>query len=428
MPAVPIPRIDMPTSQQFFESYVAKQLPVIVTNLFRGQPITEIDSLEKARTRFGDTKLTVRREYVSASASSDFTSREMSFNDFWDLVNMKAEDKYVCSEYDIPANIMASFRLPEVCNDLGNSMPEVLSFPRKYGDHDLVLNLFMAGPQTKSHLHYDGDQRQVLLYQVFGVKEVILFHPRSGYKLRPLDGPLLPTSGIYFDRMPQDERSAFLDEAEAYVGTLYPGDAIYMPSLFWHHFDYLTHAMSFNIRFGRNPFGRFLCVDNFHRDNYLQTFGSKLGGKVDLIPISFRGGFQELISSYLAPSENLLEKVKLVRSTASKLCLEFCPDAHSEHYCTPERENEALAKILIDIGEKAIYSDPELIMQSRPVGMATLSQRQQIEIKSTKYGYTPELLSTLLNNRLGKHGLERLTRVEAAVFLTYMRSPGACIA
>ena len=48
-------------------------------------------------------------------------------------------------------------------------------------------NVFIAGRGNKAHIHYDGDQRQVLLYQVFGRKEVILLPPASGAPFKPLD-------------------------------------------------------------------------------------------------------------------------------------------------------------------------------------------------------------------------------------------------
>jgi Cupin-like domain len=285
----------------------------------------------------------------------------------------------------------------------------------------------MAGANNKAHLHYDGDHRQVLLYQVFGEKRVTLFHPDAGYKLMPLDGPFFCAGGIFFDKLSDDERLRVVDDANGFTGTLFPGDTLYMPLLFWHHLDYLTDAMSFNIRFGRNKYGRFLCPDNFHRDNYIQIFGSRLGGQTTRIPESLQRGFDSLVACYLESAPSLREKVRAIRGTLRDLCREFCPDAQVDKLCTAGREEALLDEIIRDIGSLTPYSPLDFIRSSRLFGPITSAQKRQIEVKAAASGYSQWMLGRILFNRLGKRSVDGLTRTEAAIFLSYLQSPGASL-
>jgi lysine-specific demethylase 8 len=412
----------MPDVETFFTQYAFKRKPVVITDLFAGEPIRQITRLEDAKAAFGDVGLRVRDEYASLAVSSSPAHQTMTFNEYWDFVKANPLTTMVCTEYEIPAKIMMHFKLPGVCNRSDADQEEILSLPRKYGDYDLHANLFLANRHNKAHLHYDGDHRQVLLYQVFGRKLVILFQPESSVKLKPLDGPFFSASGVYLDQMSEDEKFAFIDHADGYYTILNPGEAIYIPMLIWHHLEYIDDAMSFNIRFGRNKYGRFLS-DNFHRDLYIQTFASKLGDP-SIVISKYEQAIASVIAEYLKPAPSLLDKVKGARKVFKELAAQFCAEARAHEYC-PEREEQVLEKIMLDIGETLRYRSPEFIAATRPVGPATSLQKQQLEARAVSCGYSPKVLKHVLYNRIGKQKIDQLTKAEAALFLSYLRSPGA---
>ncbi len=425
MPAKSIARVSMPSEMSFFTDYVSTQTPVIITNVFEGQAIREIKTLSLAKKVLGDTKLVVRSEYATANRISAADEQVMTFNDYWDVVENDLSTTLLCTEYEIPAGVMRLFELPSVCVSNRSADHEILGFPLKYGDFDLLGNVFLANKENKAHLHYDGDHRQVLLYQMFGIKKVLLFPPESAVGLRPLDGPFFSGAGVFIDKMSEGEREELLDKENGYSAILYPGETIYMPSLMWHHLEYVDSAMSFNLRFGRNIYGRFMSVDNFHRDVLMQNFASHLGGRLNLIDLRFKEGASSLATDYLAPTDGLRSKVKLVRKKLRLLCDELCPTAHCDECCPPHREEEELDRIMRDIGQTMRYADPKIISQTRPCGVISGVQKQQLESKAVICGYSPDVLRRLLFNRLGKGDLDELTRVEAASFLAFMRSPGA---
>src|SRR5262245_57448247 len=132
MPAKQIDRIPMPDDATFFREYVFKRKPVIITNLFDGEEIRQIRSIEDARKAFGRARLRFQTEYTSPSPRID---QAMTFNEYWDFVEAHPSTNLLCTEYEIPANIMALFKLPTTCLARDIDGEEILSLPRKYGDH-----------------------------------------------------------------------------------------------------------------------------------------------------------------------------------------------------------------------------------------------------------------------------------------------------
>jgi ribosomal protein L16 Arg81 hydroxylase len=424
MPAKSIERICMTDRETFFRNYIYRRRPVIITDLFKGQKIRQINLPEDARTVFGNVKLRIQTEYASSLHSSESViDQTMTFSDYWDFVQEHPSTNLLCTEYEIPARVMVLFKLPDIClaSDIGE--PELLSLPRKYGDHDLFSNVFLANKGNKAHLHYDGDQRQVLLYQVFGNKRFILFEPESGINLKPLD--VTPWfSGMFLEHMTNEEKDALIDSANGYDATIGPGEAIYIPMLMWHYVEYKDSAMSFNLRFGRNRYGRFLCVDNFHRDYYIQNFASHLADKA-ACESKYKHSITSIITEYEKPAIAMLDKIKTMRGLFKQLCEETCPESRAKDYCPSDREGAELQKILKDSESTARYADPNTVALIRPVGPISVLQKRQIEENAVARGYTADVLHRLLWNRLGKKQVDALTKAEAAQFVSYMRSSGA---
>jgi lysine-specific demethylase 8 len=425
MAAKEIARISKPTPAQFLRDYVETRTPVIITDLFAGQPIDRIRTLEDASAAFGDVPLHVQTEYaVAASSPETAIETMMTFDEYWAHTRVNPNTALLCTEYEIPANIMKMFRLPELCLAEDLDEPEILAMPRKYGDHDLCSNIFVANRGNRAHLHFDGDHRQVLLHQLFGRKQVLLFQPEACVSLRTAAGSPW-SSGVYLERMSTQEQLDFVAEVGGYHAVLEPGETIYMPALIWHYLGYVDDAMSFNLRFKRNKFGRFLCVDNFHRDSYVQNLGSRLaagaasGMYAQVMP--------QIEAEYMRPTSTLGEKIIGMRSVLRRACEQLLPQTSPSLFCPPQLESQEVDKIIADIGQTARYVSPELAIRSRPIGPISPVQKQTIQSTADRLGYSGEVLSHLLRNRLGKSTLDSLSKTEAVQFMVYMRSPGAAL-
>lgn len=416
-----IDRISLPDRDTFFREYVSKQRPVVITDLFAGEPIRQVRTLRDATEMFGNTQLLTRNEYISARNTAEMQATSvMTFKEYWAHVHQDPASVLLCTEYPIPARIMTQFKLPVVCLAAGPASAEILDFPKRYGDHDLFGNVFIAGRGNKAHIHYDGDQRQVLLYQVFGRKEVILLPPASGAPFKPLDQYNLD---LFFDRMSPEEKLRIIDEGNGYHTVINPGEAIYMPMLIWHYLAYVDDGMSFNLRFGRNKYGRFLCVENFHRDYYVQNVCALLGDTV-FAETGFAAGIEAITALYQKPAVDLPSKILEMRQLFRELCQQFCPDARVDPV-DPQSEAGHLREILRDVSGRMPYLSPAAVKQMRPQGPIAPAQRALINEKAGDAGYSAEQLSHIMFNCTGKSSVDTLTKAEAVQMLSYFASPGA---
>jgi hypothetical protein len=428
MPVRDIPRIAMPDRGRFFTDYVFAKQPVVITDLFAGQELSTVSTIEDAREAWGDVKLQVQEEYTSAEGGKSPSPAVMSFEEYIDFARANPSTRLCCTEYDTPARVLASFALPDSCRVTSPPEEEIFGLPRKYGDFDLVTAIFVANQSNVGHLHFDGDQRQVFLHQVYGRKRVVLFRPAAAIHLRTLDGPYSRPSlaGLYLENMSLEEKLAHVERADGYHTVLEPGETIYIPMLMWHHLEYIDDAMSFNIRFGRTRYGRFLSVDNFHRDPYLQNVAAKMVGPEAALR-AFEPVVERIKAAYTMPAADSREKVRQIRTLFRTLCAEISPEAEPDALCPPEREEEQLTRIAAsnDMKGGLKYADPALLASSRPVGSITSRQEELIRNGARQCGYSAEVLRSVLSNRLGKPDLGQLTKAEAAQLIAYLASPGA---
>jgi hypothetical protein len=429
MPRNEIARISMPDPEDFFRQYVFERRPVVITNLFERQDVSTIITIEDATRAWGAMPIHLQEEYSGAEGTAQpFEPIFMPFSHYVDFTRSNRSTRLCCTEYDTPAPVLASFQLPSACRVLGAPDDEIFGLPKKYGDFDLATNTFIANQGNVAHLHFDGDQRQVLLHQVYGRKRVILFQPEAAIHLRTLDGPFTrpSLSGMYLENMHLDDKLSLVDLADGYHTVLEPGETIYIPMLMWHHLEYLDDAMSFSIRFGRTRFGRFLSLDNFHRDPYLQNVASKIVGPEDVL-----GAFDPIIddirTAYRRPASDIRQKVREMRALFRGLCAHLCPDACTESLCPPEREEEQISRIVEgkDMEGGLKYADPAVIAKTRPVGAISSRQRQIIQDRIRTRGYSKAVEEAVIFNRVGKVDVDELTKGEAAQLIAFLNTPGA---
>ncbi len=428
MPPNEIPRISMPSEEDFFQQYVFMRQPVVITGLFDRQEISEIRTVDDAMQAWGTMRLLLQEEYTSTTGTVPAQPALMSLREYVTFTRANSSTRLCCTEYETPARVLASFRLPPACRVIPHSDAEVFGLPRKYGDFDLATNTFIANEGNVAHLHFDGDQREVLLHEVYGRKRVVLFPPAAAIHLRTLDGPFTrpSLSGLYLESMSLDEQLSIVDIAGGCHTVLEPGETIYIPMLMWHHVEYLDDAMSFNIRFGRTRFGRFLSLDNFHRDPYIQNVASTMVGTEDVLR-AFDPIIEQIKVAYMEPAANMRHKVRQIRSLLRELCKQLCPNAYAERLCPPEREEEQISRIVEgrDMVGGLKYADPAVIAGTRPVGTITIRQSDIIRDAMRARGYSKDVEQAVILNRVGKAVVDELTKAEAALVIDYLTSPGA---
>ena len=132
----------------------------------------------------------------------------------------------------------------------------------------MVTFLFVANQGNYAHLHFDGDFRSVLLYQVFGRKRVVMVPLAAQDKI----SPSMNFSKLLVQNLADEEKLHLFRYLDAYDCMLYPGETILFPASIWHYVEYIDTGMSVNFRFGRDAFARKLVDANrvpFYPDLHL---------------------------------------------------------------------------------------------------------------------------------------------------------------
>jgi hypothetical protein len=228
--------------------YVRRGRPVILTEMFDDAPVRRLADPAVAVSELGRMRLPVRinpiPEYLHGRPPP--RERTLSFADFHAELTSGRSDEF-CIEHDTPEALSAYLPPPP---HLGVSDP----------DDGWTSHLFMAGPGSSTHLHFDVDMRSVLTHQVFGRKRFVLIDPRQVRKLAPGAPPdACYASALHLDHFSPADLDAFLRYVDAWDCVLEPGETLLTPTTTWHYIEYLDVALSVTLRMARNRYLQFLA-------------------------------------------------------------------------------------------------------------------------------------------------------------------------
>lgn len=256
-----VPRISAPAPDVLLRDWVRPAVPVIFTDLFDSAPLRPVDTLAQARAVLADIPLEVQPNYLTfLETGRRGEPRPMKLGAYLDHAAQHPSTRELCVEFPTPAPL-AALLPPPACAELADLT-------------DSVSATFLANAGNYNHLHFDDDQRHVLLYQAFGNKRFSLISPDHGRKLDAflLFDPKLRSAlaalpardangRVYLQTVPSEaERDAFLRYAGASDCILRPGETLFMPALYWHYVEYCDTALSVTYRLGRNRLNRALSA------------------------------------------------------------------------------------------------------------------------------------------------------------------------
>ncbi|KAH0552061.1 bifunctional peptidase and arginyl-hydroxylase JMJD5 [Cotesia glomerata] len=138
-------------------------------------------------------------------------------------------------------------QIPELKNDF--SIPDYCNFVDEDKENTEVdINAWFGPKGTVSPLHYDP--RDNLLCQVFGHKQIILYHPEDSKYLYTYDTRLLSNTAQVNPLNPDYNKFPEFKNAKGFMCYLKPGQALYIPPKWWHHV--VSLSPSFSISFWWN--------------------------------------------------------------------------------------------------------------------------------------------------------------------------------
>jgi Cupin-like domain len=343
-----IERIKAPSAEVFQAEYMLKQKPVIMTDLFAGQPIAHLSTCEQAAALLGDMSIEIQEEFTSSALKNslllDLRQKERcTFNEYLAYLQTKPDVKKMSTEGVTPAIVQDLFEPPAYAQI--NAEP---------GIDDTACLFFLGGAGNYAHLHFDGDYRQVLHHQVFGCKRVILIPPTQAKKLSPIGN----FSNLFLENFSEADRAALVQYTHGYDCLLHPGETLFMPACIWHYLEYRETSMSFSIRFGRNEYTRFLG-DKFHANLYLQNIAAKLIDQ-DVVRREYLPVMREIEALYHQPCSSAFQKGKAIQRLFESLYDRICTDSVQGFYAFNNFDH--LAEKILQIESERLYQPVPSLM------------------------------------------------------------------
>jgi hypothetical protein len=230
---IPIPRISADQWKTLVRRGEAGRKPLLVSEVFSSTDAVKTWTPESIGERFAETRVSVAVDLAMPGTPYDMTvdahRRHMTMREF---------TRYLPSH---PGSYLAQVRMsrfPGLSDDLGIASAVV--------PPAMIENLWI-GNETRSGLHFD--MADGLLAQVYGVKTATLVAPGQFANVYPY--PDAHTKSRV-DPNDVDERIfPRFAEIDRFTATLTPGDALYIPHLWWHHLVSDAISVSVNSWFGR---------------------------------------------------------------------------------------------------------------------------------------------------------------------------------
>lgn len=230
-------RVAPPPPAEFLQRYVRAGRPVVLAGLGDDWPARRRWSVEYLARACGDA-------HVVAVAMRD-GRLETSARGRPEFVHVALQD--VLASLDAPGG--AAHYVATPLGALGPLRRDLSPPVYCAGASWLRAKLWLGGAGTVTPLHWDLPHN--LHSVVTGAKRFVLFAPRQR---RSLYGNSLFSRMPNFSRVDLDRpdvgRFPRLDGAQALVGVVRPGDAIFIPRLWWHHTRSLETGISVNFWWG----------------------------------------------------------------------------------------------------------------------------------------------------------------------------------
>lgn len=237
---VPVPRVENLSASEFRKSYVARNLPVVITDLASSWPASRKWTPEFFFERYGSLPVKIYNGSFAQAGTSYMSSlRKVPFREYLELMLTHPMDLRLFA-----FNIF--WQAPELKEDI--LWPEIA---KEYSSRFIFMFFGCKGSVTP--LHYDPDLPQIMHTVFYGKKRVVLFakeESRNIYK-----HPFNTRSYVDVDH-PDFEKFPRLKNATGYQVTLLPGETLYMPSGYWHYMVYEEAGYALGIRCARLPLSR----------------------------------------------------------------------------------------------------------------------------------------------------------------------------
>ncbi len=231
---IPIPRVKSISKGDFIENYYKKQRPVLIEDLAKDWPAYKKWNLDYIQSLAGDQVVPLyNNEPTKGRQNSVVPAKKMKLYDYIEILKNKPTDLRMFFY-----NVLQ--KMPELTKDF--SYPDIgLKFFKK------LPVMFFGGKGSKVLAHYDMDLADLVHFHFHGTKNVTLFAPDQAKFLYKVPFTVHNLEVIDMDN-PDFEKYPALQLAKGMHVEMKHGDALYMPSGFWHYITYENGGFSITLR------------------------------------------------------------------------------------------------------------------------------------------------------------------------------------
>jgi hypothetical protein len=220
------------TTDYFRKNYLFKSRPLIIKNYASLFPAGKKWNFEYFRKVMGDYQIGIFDNRISTNSAYVKPDLYMSFSRYLDIIRTDEETPYrifLFNMFKEFPELRKEFPTPVIMNGILGKMGFV----------------FFGGKNTKVRFHYDIDASNVLMTQVIGRKRVILVSPEYNNLLYKLP---FSSFSLIDPEKPDYHKFPALEYVKGYDFILHSGDALFMPSRYWHFNTYLEGGMAVSYR------------------------------------------------------------------------------------------------------------------------------------------------------------------------------------
>ena len=236
----PLKRVSGISKDEFVEHYYKPQCPVLIENLAQDWKAYEKWNLDYFQEHAGDQIISLyNSEPTKGKQNSAVPVMDMKFYDYLELIKSKPTDLRIFF-----FNLLDN--LPELLNDI--KYPDIgMKFFKR------LPVMFFGGKGSRVLAHYDMDLSNLLHFHFHGHKSVLLFPPKQSKYLYKVPFSVHNLESINLDD-PDFSSYPALQNLEGEYIEMKHGDALFIPSGYWHYIKYLDGGFSITLRsLPRNP-------------------------------------------------------------------------------------------------------------------------------------------------------------------------------
>jgi hypothetical protein len=231
---VPIERVKDITKQEFIEKYYKPQRPVLIENLTKDWVAHTKWTIDYFQEHAGDLIVPLyNSEPTKGKQNSAAPVKEMKMYDYLQLLKTQPTDLRIFF-----FNLLDN--MPELLKDIAYPDIDLKFFKR-------LPVMFFGGGGSRVLPHYDMDLSDLVHFHFQGHKSVILFAPEQTKYLYKVPFSVHNLETINMDNPDFDAYPA-LKNVVGIHAEMKHGDALYMPSGYWHYIKYLDGGFSITLR------------------------------------------------------------------------------------------------------------------------------------------------------------------------------------